>query len=124
MQVEGGHSSHTSSSSHFATTRQHTGRLSSSSSNYANGSGGAGAAWVEAVKWQKRGRGELVSGARDGRVVVWDVRKGSPSAVIYPQQQGSGHGSAASNVPRGLGGVVIHDEANVVVTSVHRPLSC
>ena len=93
MQVDGGSS-------------YHHGHHRAPSTSSVSGGGGA---WVESVKWQKRGRGELVSGAKDGRVVVWDVRKGAASAVAYPQQTHNQPGA-----PKGLSGIAIHEEANVV----------
>lgn len=55
------------------------------------------------MHWQKRGRGELVSGSADGTVIVWDVRKAVPHVVANPQ-------------PKGLSSMAVHDEANVIVT--------
>jgi regulator-associated protein of mTOR len=84
-------------------------------------------AWIEGIRWQRRGRGMLVSGSRDGRICVWDVRKGVESAVMYPQTHpvsahGHSHGgsgfSSKNLAPGGIGGMAVHEEANVIVTSV------
>lgn len=59
-------------------------------------------AWIRNVHWQRRGRGELVSGSADGTLIVWDVRKATPSVVTNPQ-------------PKGMASMAVHDEANVIV---------
>lgn len=88
--------------------------------------------WVRGVRWQKRGRGELVSAAADGSVVVWDVRKAVPSVSVWVGDVGAGGvgGGAGRNLGMGMGvggggigAMDVHDEANVILTCVFFPLS-
>lgn len=43
-----------------------------------------------------------MSGSADGVVIVWDVRKATPSVVANPQ-------------PKGMASMAVRDEANVIV---------